>query len=76
MKAYREAKAGLLKPLPIPDHYWKDIIVDFIIPLPKYRRHRQVYKYIIVIVDRLSKKHKFIGLDSLEVKAVVQAFLD
>ena len=71
IKAYREIKAGLLKPLLIPDRYWKDIIINFIISLSKYRRYRRVYKYIIVIVDRLSKKHKFIGLDFLKVKAVI-----
>ena len=75
-KAYREGKAGLLKPLPIADRYWKDITVDFITPLPKCRRYGRVYEHIMVVVDRLSKKRKFVGLDSLEVEAVVQAFLD
>ena len=70
-KAYREGKAGLLKPLPITDRYWKDITVDFITPLPKCRRYGRVYEHIMVMVDRLSKKRKFIGLDSLKVEAVV-----
>ena len=30
-----------------------------------------MYKYIIVIIDRLSKKYKFIGLDFLEVEVVI-----
>ena len=75
-KAYREAKAGLLKPLPIPERYWQDITVDFITPLPKCRRHGRIYEHIMVVVDRLSKKRKFVGLDSLEVETAVQAFLD
>ena len=30
----------------------------------------------MVVVDRLSKKRRFIALDSLEVEAVVQAFVE
>ena len=30
----------------------------------------------MVVVDRLSKKKKFVLLDSLEVEAVVQAFIE
>ena len=40
-------------------------------PLLKYRRHGRAYKHIIVIVDRLSKKQKFISLDFLEVEAII-----
>lgn len=75
-KSYKEGKQGLLKPLPIPDRYWQDISIDFITPLPKCSRYGRVYQHIMVVVDRLSKKKKFIPLDSLEVEAVVQAFVE
>ena len=75
-KAYKEGKQGLLKPLPIPDRYWQDISVDFITPLPICARYGRNYQHIMVVVDRLSKKKKFIPLDSLEVEAVVQAFIE
>ena len=75
-KAYREGKQGLLKPLPIPERYWHDISMDFITHLPVCHRYGRNYQHILVIVDRLSKKKKFIPLDSLEVEAVVQAFLE
>ena len=75
-KSYREGKQGLLKPLPIPDTYWTDISVDFITPLPKCLRYGRIFEHIMVVVDRLSKKKKFVALDSLEVQAVVQAFID
>ena len=75
-KSYREGKQGLLKPLPIPERYWTDISVDFITPLPYCTRYGRKYQHIMVVVDRLSKKKKFIPLDSLEVEAVVQAFVE
>ena len=75
-KAYKEGKQGLLKPLPIPDRYWQDISVDFITPLPVCNRFGRKYEHIMVVVDRLSKKKKFIPLESLEVEAVVQAFIE
>ena len=75
-KAYRDGKQGLLKPLPIPDRYWHDISVDFVTHLPVCKRYSRSYEHIMVVVDRLSKKKKFIPLDSLEVDAVVQAFIE
>lgn len=75
-KSYREGKQGLLKPLPIPDRYWTDISLDFITPLPISLRHGRKYQHIMVVVDRLSKKKKIVPLDSLEVEAVVQAFIE
>lgn len=50
--------------------------MDFITPLPACHRYERIYKNIMVVVDRLSKKKKFIALDSLEVEAVVQAFVE
>ena len=75
-KPYREAKQGLLNPLPIPERYFQDISVDFIVGLPRCLRHGRSYEHIMVVVDRLSKKKRFVALDSLEVEAVVQAFLE
>lgn len=75
-KAYRDGKQGLLNPLPIPERYFQDISVDFIVGLPKCVRHGRTYEHIMVVVDRLSKKKKFVALDSLDVEAVVQAFLE
>ena len=75
-KAYKDGKQGLLKPLPIPDRYWQDISIDFITPLPICTRFGRKFEHIMVVVDRLSKKKKFIPLDSLDVEAVVQAFIE
>ena len=75
-KSYRDGKHGLLKPLPVPEHYWKDISVDFITPLPICRQNGRSFQHIMVVVDRLSKKRRFVALDSMEVEAVVQAFIE
>ena len=75
-KASRDPKQGLLKPLPIPDHYWQDIACDFVTSLPPCRVGGKIYRHILVVVDRLSKMKRFIPMDSLETTAVVQAFID
>ena len=74
-KSYREEKYGLLKPLPIPERYWYDISIDFITPLPIYIRYRRNYQHILIVMDKLSKKRKYIPLNSLKVEVVVQAFI-
>ncbi|RAN85981.1 hypothetical protein B5P41_31940, partial [Bacillus sp. SRB_28] len=47
---------GLLCPLPIAEDIWRSITMDFIVKLPKSRRH----DYILVVVDRFSKMSQFI----------------
>ena len=75
-KPRREGKHGLLNPLPVPDRYWLSITVDFITPLPPSTWNGRTYRHIMVVVDRLSKKKKFIPLESLDVETVVRAFIE
>lgn len=75
-KSYRDAKHGLLHPLPIPDRYWMSISMDFITALPQSIVNGRSYTDILVIVDRLSKKKKFIPVVNLRVETLVQAFLE
>ena len=75
-KPFKEGRHGLLNPLPIPDTYWNSISVDFITPLPPTTYYGRTYNHIMVVVDRLSKKKKFVPLQSLDVEAVVQAFIE
>jgi len=63
---------GFLKPLPIPDRRWKDILINFVINLPKSKGCTN----IIVVIDRLSKIKHLIAYPNMLVPAVTQLFLD
>ena len=51
-KAPRHAKYGVLRPLPVPQHRWKDITMDFVVGLPLVNG----YDSVCVSVDRLTKE--------------------
>lgn len=74
-KPCKEGRHGYLNPLPIPDRYWVDISVDFITPLPDSEYGGSIYKHLMVIVDRKSKKVKLVPLKSLDAEEVVHGFL-
>ena len=75
-EAYTDGKQGLLKPLPIPEQYWTDISMDFITPLPECIYGGRKYKHIGVVVCRLSKRKRFLALESLDVEHVALKFLE
>jgi IS30 family transposase len=57
VKAEHQRLAGLLQPLKIPEWKWEEIIMDFIVGLP---RTQAGYDSIWVIVDCLTKVAHFI----------------
>lgn len=50
--------------------------MDFITHLPPCQYNGQTFTNILVVVDRLTKKKKFIPMTSLRVDALVQAFVE
>jgi hypothetical protein len=76
LKSYRNEKHGLLNSLPIPDRYWTDISVNFITGLLKCIRDGRVFEHIMIMINRLLKKKKFVALDFLEIKAVIKVFIE
>jgi len=72
----REGKHGLLYPLPVPNKHWSCIPIDFTTHLPPCEHNGQVFTDILVIVDRLTKKKKFIPIASMTTDALVAAFVE
>lgn len=70
-KAWRERKMGLLKPLPIPDRFWRELQMDFITDLPK----SQGCSNILVIKDRLSKEVCLEAMASMNAESCADRFL-
>lgn len=57
---------GVLKPLPVPDHPWEDILVDFVVGLPEAEWF-----------DWLTKMRHFIACNkTANLRDVSQMFLD
>lgn len=56
IKPSREARQGILRPLPVPERSWQDISMDFVTHLPPSCG----YDAILVVVDRLTKMKHFI----------------
>ena len=76
IKVYREEKHDLLKSLLILERYFQEISIDFITSLLECTRNGRVYEHVMIVVDRLFKKKKFIVLNSLKVETIVQAFIE
>ena len=72
-KAYIVQKQGLLNPLPIPNRKWMDLLLDFVIKLPKCCRRNCVFQYIFVVVDRLTKQQLYKLLKTLHTSKLINA---
>ena len=69
---WREAKAGFLRSLPLPERIGSDLTIDFITDLPKSRNCTN----IMVITDRLSKDVFIFGTSSMAAQSCAEVFID
>ena len=71
-KIWREQNHGLLKPLPIPEHIWSELSIDFIIELAPSKDCRS----ILVVTDQLSKSIIVVPMKETRVIDVAQMLLE
>ena len=64
-KTYTIQKQGLFNPLLIPNRKWMDLLLDFVVKLPKYHKRNRIFQHIFVVVDRLTKQHLYKLLETL-----------
>ena len=69
---WREAKAGIIRSLPIPDRIESELTIDFVTDLPK----SQGCTNMMVITDRLSKDVFMFGTESMEAEQCAKLFVD
>jgi hypothetical protein len=66
-------KQGLLKSLPILQHKWVDLTINFIVNLPPYYQNSRTYCHSMIVVDQLTKGCVFEPLTSLETEEIYEA---
>lgn len=70
VKPTSQAKPGLLKSLPVPDRPMASLIMDYVGPLPRTTRGN---RYVLTVVDRMSKFMLLLPLQVITVEATVAA---
>ena len=64
-KVYTVQKQSLLNALPIPNKKWIDLLLDFVVKLPKFWRQNCIFQHILVVIDRLTKQQLYKPLKTL-----------
>lgn len=72
-RVWRDAKQGLLKPLPVPDRFHAEISIDFITDLPT--TCETDLSFLMVITDRLSKEVTLEAMTTMEAEACAETFV-
>jgi hypothetical protein len=73
-KPSNQSPAGLLQPLPTPEHRWDEVTMDLITQLPKTPRG---FDAIVTFTDRLSKMvHFALATTTVDAPELAQIFFD
>jgi hypothetical protein len=75
VKAFRSASSGYFHFLPVFFQVWQNISVDYITPLPIYKRNDLKYHHIAVVVCRFTKMRHFIPTTGLTAAELANAFV-
>ena len=73
IKAYIVKKQGLLNLLPISNRKWIDLLLNFVVKLPKCRQQNYVFQHILVVMDQLTKKCLYKPLKTLHTSKFINA---
>ena len=65
---------GWLRPLPVPEHRWHDVFMDYVGPLLVSTVMGVIYCYVLIFVDRLTKMRHLVLTATMKVEEVTQAF--
>ena len=76
IKHYRDAKQKLFNFLSISKNYFQNISIDFITSLSICKRHELNYEHIMIVINKLFKKKRFIFLHFLNVNTIIQTFIE
>ena len=67
---------GLLKPLDPPSQAFRHLTLDFIGPLPASQYRNQKHRYVLQVVDRLTKRVWLVPLEEIDAKSTAEAFVE
>jgi hypothetical protein len=72
MKTSQHTPYGILNPLPVPEHLWWDILMDFVTGLPISDSHNAIW----VVIDWLTKMRHLIPCSTtVDAKELANLFI-
>lgn len=71
-KTYNDQKQKLLASLFIPQKKWRDLFLNFVVKLPECHQRGRIYKNVLMIVNRLTKRRLYKLITEIEIKTVLK----
>lgn len=67
---------GHLQPLSPPSLPFRHLTLDFVGPLPASRHQARLFRYLLTVVDRLTKRSWFIPMENMTAEETMRALVD